>query len=266
MSNINYAIRVLKKTTGLLNFRKILEKLNGRIKLEKSFNSFYNQLELFKESMAKSNAPLKSNITKIIPLFNDETSETYFDGHYIYHPAWAARILKSTDPELHIDISSTLHFCSMLSAFIPVHFFDYRPANLLLSDLATGKIDLTAIDFETDSINSLSCMHTVEHIGLGRYGDPIDFEGDIKAMKELARVLAPKGNLLFVVPIGIPRIEFNAHRIYAYEQIINCFPTLKLKEFALIGDNFLKEGLLINPPISITNDQHWGCGCFWFTK
>jgi len=47
-------------------------------------------------------------------------------------------------------------------------------------------------------------MNVVEHVGLGRYGEPLDPEGDIKAMRELRRVLAPGGSLLFVVPVGRP--------------------------------------------------------------
>jgi SAM-dependent methyltransferase len=109
-------------------------------------------------------------------------------------------------------------------------------------------------------------MHTVEHIGLGRYGDPIDAGGDKKAMDELARVLAPGGTLLFVTPIGNERIEFNAHRVYNYATIIEGFKTLKLKEFSLIPDDFEEVGYITNPSTEIINKQHWGCGCFWFTK
>ncbi len=109
-------------------------------------------------------------------------------------------------------------------------------------------------------------MHTVEHIGLGRYGDPVDVNGDKTAMKELARVLAVNGTLLFVVPIGNPRIEFNAHRVYDYHTIISNFNTLSLKEFSLIPDDFDRTGYITNPSIELIEKQHWGCGCFWFTK
>src|SRR5690554_5750635 len=134
------------------------------------------------------------------PCLHDKTSNTYFDRHYVYHPAWAARIVAKNRPEKHVDISSTLHFCSILSAFVPVDFYDYRPASLILSQLSSLSADLSSLPFEDDSILSLSCMHTVEHVGLGRYGDPLDYDGDIKAINELKRVLARGGHLLFVVP------------------------------------------------------------------
>jgi hypothetical protein len=109
-------------------------------------------------------------------------------------------------------------------------------------------------------------MHVIEHIGLGRYGDPIDPDGDIKSINELKRVVAPGGSVLFVVPVGRPKIEFNAHRIYSYEQIIGYFSGMELKEFSLVPDNYVETGLIVNADPSLVQHQTWGCGCFWFKK
>ena len=106
-------------------------------------------------------------------------------------------------------------------------------------------------------------MHTVEHVGLGRYGDPINPDGDLKAISELKRTLANGGSLLFVVPVGKPKIEFNAHRIYSFEQIINYFKDLKLKEFSIITDN---GDFIENAKPELVKQQKYGCGCFWFIK
>lgn len=200
------------------------------------------------------------------PCLNDQTESTNFDRHYIYHPAWAARILAMMRPAVHVDISSTLYFCSLVSAFIPVIFYDYRPAHLVLSNLSTHSADLTALNFADQSITSLSCMHVVEHIGLGRYGDPLDPSGDLKAMAELQRVLSPGGSLLFVVPVGGPRVMFNAHRIYSYRQVLDAFPELYLKEFALITDRPEDGGIIYNAAEELVDYQRYGCGCFWFAR
>lgn len=201
------------------------------------------------------------------PCLEDNTQTTGFDHHYIYHPAWAARILSQTKPAYHVDLSSSLHFCTMVSAFIPVKFYDYRPAKIYLSNLTSDHTDITALPFEDNSIQSLSCMHTVEHIGLGRYGDPIDPNGDLKAIAELKRVLAPGGNLLFVVPVGKDaKIMFNAHRIYTYSQIITYFKNLKLLEFSLITDNPKLHDFIENADPKISEQCTYGCGCFWFRK
>jgi hypothetical protein len=213
-------------------------------------------------------APLDKKIKLIdyFPVFEEDTKETQFDTHYIYHPAWASRIVKKNNPKKHIDISSTLHFCSMLSSFVPTEFYDYRPANLILDNLKIGSKDLTNLSFESNSIESISCMHTVEHVGLGRYGDPIDPFGDVKSIKELQRVLAIGGSLMFVVPVGKQRTMFNAMRIYSYETIVSEFNELFLEEFMLIPDNALEQGVIYNPDLSVINNQNYGCGCFWFIK
>ena len=200
------------------------------------------------------------------PCLDDNTRSTEFDRHYIYHPAWAARIIAAHRPPEHIDISSTLHFSSMISAFVPVQFFDYRPADVRLSNLRAGQADLLALPFATHSIASLSCMHVVEHIGLGRYGDPLDPDGDRKAIRELCRVLAPGGSLLFVVPVGTPRIEFNAHRVYGPDEILHLFGELQLREFTLIPEKAEDGGPVTNPPRALVERQQYGCGCFWFTR
>ena len=197
---------------------------------------------------------------------NDRTATTGFDRHYVFHPAWAARILAATRPAEHVDVSSSLHFCSIVSAFLPVRFYDYRPALLGLDNLDCDSADILHLPLADQSVASLSCMHVVEHIGLGRYGDPLDPEGDLKAIAELKRVLAINGNLLFVVPIGKARIMFNAHRIYTYEQVTGYFSDFKLNDFSLIPDDPKSGGLLLNASKEMSDEQSYGCGCFWYTR
>lgn len=200
------------------------------------------------------------------PFLHDRTSSTGFDRHYIYHTSWAARVLAESRPAVHYDIGSSLYFVGIVSAFLPVKFFDYRPADLRLTQLSSASADLQKLPFDDRSVHSLSCMHVVEHVGLGRYGDPLDPDGDLKAMAELQRVIAPGGSLLFVVPIGKPRVLFNAHRIYGYRQIVDAFSGLNLKEFTLIPEHQKDGGLIINAPESRSDQEDYGCGCFHFTR
>jgi SAM-dependent methyltransferase len=200
------------------------------------------------------------------PCLNDRTPSTDFDRHYLYHTAWAARLMREIEPKQHIDIGSSLFFSALVSAFIPVRFLDYRPPVLELSNLKVEHADLLKLPFETNSIESLSCMHVIEHIGLGRYGDPIDYDGDLKAISELKRVVSPGGHLLFVVPIGQARIQFNAHRIYDFAQIRKLFSDFRLKEFSLIPDLQSDGGLIRHASEELSNKQSYGCGCFWFVK
>jgi predicted SAM-dependent methyltransferase len=208
----------------------------------------------------------KIPLASVMPVLFENTPYTRFDTHYVYHTAWAARKVKEIDAKEHVDISSSLYFSSIVSAFKPVQFYDFRPANLNLSGLTSLSANLLKLDFEGSSVDSLSCMHTVEHVGLGRYGDDIDPEGDMQAVKELQRVVRKGGSLLFVVPVGKPRIQFNAHRIYSYQMVLDMFPEMTLKEFSLIPDNALQHGMIYNATKAQSDKQMYGCGCFWFVK
>jgi SAM-dependent methyltransferase len=205
-------------------------------------------------------------LSSLLPVLFENTPFTRFDTHYVYHTAWAARKVKEVDAPFHTDISSSLYFSSIVSAFKPVKFYDYRPAKLNLSQLTSESGNLTKLHFLDNSIDSLSCMHTVEHVGLGRYGDPIDPNGDLHAAHELSRVLAKGGSLIFVVPVGAPRIQFNAHRIYSYDMVLEMFPELTLKEFSLIPDNAINTGMVYDASKELADKQAYGCGCFLFTK
>ena len=156
-------------------------------------------------------------------------------------------------------------FFGLVSAFVPVSFYDFRPADLRLPGLETARADLLALPFADRSIASLSCLHVVEHIGLGRYGEPLDPESDLRALRELERVLAPGGTLLLVVPVGRPRVVFNAHRIYTHAQITAALPALQLAEFALVPD-FPRIELLRDASPALADSQEYGCGCFRFTR
>ncbi len=200
------------------------------------------------------------------PVLGEWTTETSFEPHYTYHPAWAARVLAQTRPLEHVDISSSVAFAAMVSAFVPLRFYDYRPANLKLSGLTCDRADLLALPFADGSIPSLSCMHVVEHVGLGRYGDPVDAEGDRKAMRELARVVAPGGDLLFVVPVGRERVAFNAHRVYSCERVLRAFAGFDLVRLDLIPDDARAAGMIEDATPAQVNAQRLGCGCFWFKR
>lgn len=200
------------------------------------------------------------------PQIFDKTQTTGFDRHYVYHTAWAARKVAEIAPAKHVDIASSLYFPAIVSAFVPVDFYDYRPAPLHLKGLTTKHADLTNLHFESNSLPSLSCLHTIEHVGLGRYGDPIDPEGDLKACKELSRVLAPGGSLLFVTPVGREAIiQFNAHRIYSYELVLDLFPDLVLKEFSFVPE-FGTAGIREHANPTDLQNEKYACGCFVFEK
>jgi len=84
-------------------------------------------------------------------------------------------------------------------------------------------------------------------------------------MSELQRVLSAGGDLLFVVPVGQPKVVFNSHRVYSFSQVVEQFPELTLNEFALIPQ-IGPEGVIVGASEERVLQENYGCGCFWFSR
>lgn len=199
----------------------------------------------------------------LYPCVHDNTGSTPFDPHYFYQDTWAFREVVRLAPSRHVDVGSTAIFVGMLSAVIDVTFVDIRPLSVGLDRYTFKAGSILEMPFDSNSVESLSCLHVAEHIGLGRYGDPLDAEGTRKAARELTRVLAPGGQLLFSVPIGRSRIEFNAHRIHSSVEILEMFRGLSLVNYAGVDDlgSFRKRR-----EIGELDACDYGCGFFTFIK
>lgn len=170
------------------------------------------------------------------PCLSDRTASTPFDPHYFYQGAWLARRLAAMRPAAHVDVGSSVLAISVLSAIVPTTFVDIRPLATDLPDLKSIAGSITALPFADASQASVSCLHVIEHIGLGRYGDPIDADGARKGLAELQRVIAPGGRLYLSTPVGRERVCFNAHRVFDPATIIAGVPGLVLAAFGLVDD------------------------------
>lgn len=212
----------------------------------------------------KRSAPDQSvRLRDAYPCLRDRWSQTPFDPHYFYQGAWLARRIADAGPQLHVDIGSSVMMIGVLSAAVPTVFVDYRPLTAAIDDLFCVGGDLRRLPFADRSLHSLSCLHVIEHIGLGRYGDPMDATGSSTAALELARVLAPSGHLYLSVPVGRERVCFNAHRVFSPHTIISLFGALQLQSFALVGDTgkFRKDASLDD-----ADELDYGCGMFEFVR
>jgi SAM-dependent methyltransferase len=123
-----------------------------------------------------------------------------------------------------------------LTSLTDVTYVDIRPLGAEVEGLESIAGSVLALPFADRSLESTSCLHVAEHIGLGRYGDPLDPLGTRRAAKELQRVLRAGGQLLFSVPVGRPRVCFNAHRIHDPSEVVSMFGELDLAEFSCIDD------------------------------
>jgi hypothetical protein len=208
-------------------------------------------------------SPLPAPASDLYPCLADATLKTGFDAHYFYQAAWLARKLAASRPTVHMDIGSDIGMVGVVSAFVPVEFLDIRPLDAALAGLTTRKDDLSSLSLGSGSIASLSCLHVLEHVGLGRYGDPLDAEGHVKAAAELSRVLAPGGSLYVSVPVGRERACFNAHRVFSAATIRKLFSALDLAEFALVGDD---GHFTPKADIASADSHEYACGLFHMVK
>jgi FkbM family methyltransferase len=140
-------------------------------------------------------------------------------------------------PERHVDVGSRVDYAGQLTSVTKVTFVDIRPLEVELDDFESVAGSILDLPFADRSLESVSCLHVAEHIGLGRYGDPLDPLGTKKAARELERVLAPGGQLLFSGPVGRSRLCFNAHRVHDPYEVLAMFPQLELVEFSGVDDH-----------------------------
>ncbi len=186
-------------------------------------------------------------------------------GHYFFQDLWAAKNIFDSKTTVHYDIGSRIDgFVAHIIPFCKVNYVDIRNIDNTIHNLNFIPGNILALPFENNSIDSLSCLHVIEHIGLGRYGDDVNPDGYIQAAKELSRVLSNDGKLLLGTPIGIEKVCFDAHRVFAYETILKIFNELKLLEFNFIPDKADKIIYTADPKITV--NSRYGCGLFVFTK
>jgi SAM-dependent methyltransferase len=197
------------------------------------------------------------------PCLVDQVVATPFDPHYFYQGAWLARRLAETKPVLHLDIGSSALTMGVLSATSPTVFLDFRPLKVNLTQFTSIAGDAAQLPFKDASVHSLSCLHVIEHIGLGRYGDRLNPGGSRTAFMELARVLAKGGKLYLAVPVGRQRICFNAHRVFSPQTILTWETGLSLDRFALVRD----DGVYVDPAkVDDAEAFEYGCGLFEFLR
>jgi SAM-dependent methyltransferase len=192
-------------------------------------------------------------------------------GDYFHQDLLVAQKIFKAQPQKHADVGSRIDgFVAHVAAFRPIEVFDIRPLNAHPRNIAFKQADFMELpDDLLDYCDSLSCLHALEHFGLGRYGDPIDVDGHRKGFKNLCKMLKPGGTLYFSVPVGIERIEFNAHRVFSIQTILDLAKgKLELIDFSYVDDRGDLHESPVLPDKAAANsfNLHYGCGIFEFRK
>ncbi len=175
-----------------------------------------------------------------LPILDEWEADSGSLGAYFFQDQRVAQWIYEENPRRHVDVGSRLDgFIGHLSVFRKVEVLDLRPAPAAVSNVTFHQLDLMeALPPEwIEATDSLSCLHTIEHFGLGRYGDSIDVDGHCKGLAQLQRMVAPGGRLYLSTPIGPQRVEFNAHRIFSAATLASWFVDgWEIERFSVIDD------------------------------
>ncbi len=184
------------------------------------------------------------------PVFRDFSAPAgEMTGHYFHQDLLVARQIFEARPRRHIDIGSAIHgFVAHVASFREIEVMDIRPGSISRDHHITFiQRDLMAPlgDFR-EATDSLSCLHTLEHLGLGRYGDAVDPDAWLKGLSQLKRILEPGGTLYLSVPTGThQRIDFNAHRVFTLPYFRNTL----LSDFSIQNLAFVDDTGDLHPSV-----------------
>lgn len=210
---------------------------------------------------------------KPYPCLDDRTQDSgYASGHYFHQDLLVARRVHSNNPANHVDVGSRIDgLVAHVASFRAIDVLDIRPLSSTIPNVRFIQMDLTMpLPPEMVGISdSLSCLHAIEHFGLGRYGDPVNYDGYIVGLDNLHLLLTKGGKLYFSVPIGPQRIEFNAHRVFSLSYLLECFDgKYRLDRFSYVDDlGDLHEDQQITDAARLESfGCNYGCGIFEMTK
>ena len=174
---------------------------------------------------------------QLIPALQDyRATAGSADGHYFWQDLLCARWIYRNNPKRHFDVGSRVDgFIAHLLSFREVTVLDIRPNHLNLDGLSVviGNAQESLGSFK-DKFESVSSLHSIEHFGLGRYGDSLDAEGHTKGLFNIAGCVTLGGNLYVSFPIGEDGLEFNSQRIISPSWPIALLKDFELKDFVLI--------------------------------
>lgn len=231
-------------------------------------NSFFeDDCEKYDKLNTRENFRIKKDC--LWPVITDKYDLAGSMRNYFWQDLWAAKLIYKDGTKKHFDIGSRIDgfIAHLLAMNIDVTLIDIREFPGKVENLHTIIDDATELSqIEDGSIQSMSALCSLEHFGLGRYGDQIDPEACFKCFKNIQRKMKRGGNLYISVPVGRERVEFNAHRVFFADTIIKEFDAMKLIEYSCVAEGRIEQNVDIH---KYDNDKHNGeyrYGMFYFVK
>lgn len=233
--------------------------------------AFFRDLRVLKSQQAS--AARAFPFGKLYPCLHDKSVASGSGrGHYFHQDLLVARRIFLNKPERHVDIGSSVGgFVAHVASYRPIEVLDIRAQSANVPNIRFVQADLTApLDRSlVDYCDSVSCLHALEHFGLGRYGDPVKYDGYLLGLENIWKILKNGGKVYISVPIGPERIEFNAHRVFSVRCLLDCFSgKYRIDQFSFVDDlGDLHENVPLTEADKTTNfNCQFGCGIFEMTK
>jgi hypothetical protein len=209
---------------------------------------------------------------ELVPCLHDWYEEGGITkSEYFWQDLYIARKIHAANPERHVDIGSRIDgFAAHVASFRDIEVFDVRPITTQIPGVTFKQADLMKpVEGMAGYCDSLSCLHALEHFGLGRYGDPIDPKGFERGLVNMTGLLREDGVFYLSVPIGIDRVEFNANRVFDPRVIVNLAVgnSLRLSALTVIRQGGRVEALALDESqLSDLASQRYALGIFTFVK
>jgi SAM-dependent methyltransferase len=192
-------------------------------------------------------------------------------NEYFWQDLLVARMIFEARPEKHVDVGSRVDgFVAHVASFREIEVLDVRSITTQVPGVTFMQADLLQpVSGMAGYCDSLSCLHALEHFGLGRYGDPIDPLGFERGFANMASLLREGGVFYLSVPIGIDRVEFNAHRVFDPRTIVSLATkeSLQLSALTVIQpEGKVERSALDAVQLANLAAQRYALGVFVFQK
>jgi hypothetical protein len=191
-------------------------------------------------------------------------------GHYFHQDLLVARKIFENRPRRHVDIGSRVDgFVAHVASFREIEVFDVRPQRSSARNIQFRQADLSQEGWSlVDYCDSISSLHAIEHIGLGRYGDPVQYRGHIGALNNIWKALQPRGKFYFSVPMGRQRVEYDGQRVFPLEYLLSLLDKYVVDSFSYVADDgeLYENARLDRASIEANFGCEYGCAIFELTK
>lgn len=232
--------------------------------------SLFRRIQYYLKYQSDRAAFIKAGgiIAHTYPIFEDYKKQSgTASGHYFHQDLLVASFINKANAIRHIDVGSRVDgFVAHVASYRNIEVFDIRPLTIAGHEqikFVQGNL-MELDDSFIEVCDSMSCLHALEHFGLGRYGDPIDPHGHLKGFSNLHKMLKKDGLLYISFPIGDPGVHFNAHRVFGPEDVIEW----SKDKFELLRFDYVDDtgNLHCNVSLPLVPKLIYGCGIYTLRK